>query len=62
MATKREFIANIKVDKANLEHIAKTGVINGSLLIDIEKAMEDYHVSQLNMRRVRVHANEREDK
>lgn len=44
--TIREHISNIQVEKSNLEHIAKTGEINGSLLISIEKAMRDYIQSQ----------------
>lgn len=40
--TKRELIASIVNNKANLEHIAQTGNINGSLLIEIEKVMQNY--------------------
>lgn len=40
--TPRDFIKGISVDKANLQHIAETGVINGSLLVDIEYAIRDY--------------------
>jgi hypothetical protein len=38
----KKIIAEIPVNKANLQHIASTGVINGSLLIDIEQAMVKY--------------------
>lgn len=44
--TIREHICNIQVEKSNLEHIATTGQINGSLLISIEKAIRDYSQSQ----------------
>lgn len=37
-----DLIATIKVDKANIEHIAKTGKINGSLLLEIERVMKEY--------------------
>jgi hypothetical protein len=43
MKTKEEIIKRIKVDNSNLEHICKSGTINGSLLIDIQKAMQEYH-------------------
>lgn len=36
MSEIREKIQSIKVNKANLEYIAKTGKINGSLLNDLE--------------------------
>lgn len=38
----RDLIKTIHIDKSNLEHIAKTGVINGTLLIEIERVFEDY--------------------
>ena len=38
-----EIISTIKIDSANLDYIAKTGTINGSLYIDIKRAMEAYH-------------------
>lgn len=44
--TIREHIFNIQVEKSNLEHIASTGQINGSLLLSIEKAMNDYSESK----------------
>ena len=39
---KRKLIKTINVDKANFEHIAKTGNVNGTLLIEIERVMEEY--------------------
>jgi len=42
MMTKKELISTIKIDKANLLNIASTGNINGSLLISMEKIMDDY--------------------
>lgn len=40
MKTARDYISKIVTNKANLNHIADYGVINGSLLIDFEKAMK----------------------
>ena len=40
--TKREIIKTIHVDRANLEHISKTGNINGTLLIELERIMNQY--------------------
>jgi hypothetical protein len=40
--TKRELINTICIDKANLEHIASTGNINGILLIEIERIMDQF--------------------
>ena len=42
MKTARQLIKEIKVNSANAEHIAKTGQINGSLLIDLERAFDIY--------------------
>lgn len=38
----RELINTIKIDAGNLEHIAKTGKINGTLLIEIERVMTEF--------------------
>lgn len=40
--TPKELISNMYTNAANLKHIAETGVINGSLLIDIENVMKSY--------------------
>lgn len=48
---KRELIKTIQINKANLEHIAKTGNINGTLLIEIERVMAEYAQSQANIQR-----------
>ena len=42
MKTKEELIKTIHVDKSNLEHIAKTKNINGALLNEIRRVMEEY--------------------
>lgn len=42
MKTAEEIISAIKIDKANLNYIAETGKINGSLLFSIKKAMHKY--------------------
>ena len=44
--TIREHISSIHTISSNLEYIAKTGNINGSLLLSIEKIMQDYAHSQ----------------
>lgn len=38
----RDLISTIKINKANLEHIAETGKINGNLLIEIERVMREF--------------------
>jgi len=47
MKTKRDFIYEIKVNEANFKYCAETGIINGTLLIDIENAMQKYTDQQL---------------
>ena len=47
MKTKRDFIDEIKVNEANFKYCAETGIINGTLLIDIENAMQKYTDQQL---------------
>lgn len=42
MKEPRDYIKEIKVDALNLQHIASTGIINGSLLMSIEGALVDY--------------------
>ena len=37
----RDLIKTIHVDKANFEHIAQTGVINGTLLLEIERVLHE---------------------
>ncbi len=37
-----EIIKNIPVNRSNFEYIAESGSINGSLMLDIEKAMDKY--------------------
>lgn len=44
----REIISKIIINKANLDHIASTGRVNGGLLVSIERAMEQYASSQYN--------------
>ena len=46
---KRELIKTIAVIPSNLEHIAKTGIINGTLLVEIERVMEAYAAQQSEM-------------
>ena len=42
MKTAREYIRRITVVKSNLQHIADTGAINGSLLADIDRSRREY--------------------
>lgn len=46
MGTKRDLIAKIPVNEPNFKWIIGAGKINGSLLIDIEDAMETYATQQ----------------
>lgn len=41
--TPKDFIRKIVVEPSNLDHIGKTGYINGSLMQSIEKSILDYH-------------------
>lgn len=40
--TAEDLIKTIVLDKANLEYIAKTGVINGTLYIEIKRVIKEY--------------------
>lgn len=42
MKTIDEYITAITLDKANLQYISDNLVINGSLLVSLRKAMQDY--------------------
>ena len=46
---KRELIKTIAVIPSNFEYIAKTGIINGTLLVEIERVMEAYAAQQSKM-------------
>jgi hypothetical protein len=48
MKTSRQYIQEIKVNSANAEYIATTGIINGSLLVDLENAFESYAKDKVN--------------
>ena len=54
----RELITKIKINQSNLKHIAETGVINGSLLIDIETIIND--VLSVERHLVKVKQKEKE--
>jgi len=45
---KRELIKTIKVDVANMLHIAESGKINGTLLLEIERVMDEYKNNDRN--------------
>ncbi len=49
MKTKRDFISEITTNEANFKYCAENGVINGVLLVDIEKAMQEYSDQQLRL-------------
>lgn len=49
MTSIENIICSIKVDRSNLEHIAQTGNINGSLFISIKKAIEQYYDERKNI-------------
>ena len=42
MKTPKELVESINLNGANLEHIAKTGKINGLLLVEIVLILEEY--------------------
>ena len=44
--TPSELIETMTINPANLEHIATTGKINGSLLVEIKRVMEVYAKSK----------------
>lgn len=52
--SKRDIISKIPINVGNLKYISETGVINGSLLSDIEKAMETYASQFKNTDAVKV--------
>ena len=52
MKTKRDFISEITTNEPNFKYCAKTGVINGTLLVDIEKVMQKYAEQQCAIQRV----------
>ena len=47
-----KLIKTINVDRANFEHIATTGNINGTLLIELVRVMKEYHLQQLALTEV----------
>ena len=47
MKTKKDFIKTISIVRGNLSHIESTGNINGTLLIEIERVMEEYAQQQV---------------
>lgn len=48
MKTMNEVIAKIKVNGSNLQYIAETGHINGSLLMSIQDALREYAESAID--------------
>lgn len=46
--TPEEIIQSIRVNKANLDHIASTNKINGSLFVDFKRCLEEYGKQQYN--------------
>ena len=51
MKTPRDYIKEIKPNDMNLKHIAETGIINATLLIDIEQIMVEYAMQKVNEQR-----------
>ena len=47
-----KLIQKIRLNKANVEFILENGLINGSLMLDIDKAMIDYHAYSSRWRKV----------
>ena len=48
MSIKQELIKTIIIDEANLEYIAKSKTINGTLLVEIERVMDIYAKQAFN--------------
>lgn len=46
-------LKEIPIDKANLNHISKTGIINGSLYLAIKDSMKMYHIKATSHKHVR---------
>lgn len=42
MKTPRQYISEIRPDEMNFKHIATSGKINATLMIDIERVMKEY--------------------
>ncbi len=51
MKTPRDYIKEIRPNDMNFKQIAGSGIINGSLLIDIEYAMMEYARQKVNEQR-----------
>ena len=49
---RRKLIQKIRLNKANIDYILENGSINGSLMLDIDKAMIDYHAHSSRWRKV----------
>lgn len=52
--TARDYISEIKLNRANVEHILQYGNINGSLLVDLERIMNLYADQKLSGLRERL--------
>lgn len=42
MKTAREYISELRLNKANVDHCVQYNTINGTLLIDLESMLKDY--------------------
>lgn len=51
---RRSLIRRIRLNKANIEYILENGTINGSLMLDIDKAMIDYNLYSSRWRKFGV--------
>ena len=49
---RQKLIQKIRLNKANVDYILENGLINGSLMLDIDKAMIDYHAYSSRWRKV----------
>lgn len=49
---RRKLIQKIRLNKANVDYILENGLINGSLMLDIDKAMIDYQKYSSRWRKV----------
>lgn len=56
MKTPREYIQEIAINQPNIKHIAETGTINGSLLMELEIVFENFRTEVTKQEKLRSEA------
>ena len=51
----RKLIKSIQVNDANLDYIAKTGIVNGSLWLEIERILKQYATEVSREKFIRIY-------